>query len=93
MHIVTLSLSRAAPKATAMAMAIDTDALARKLVAMDDVARVEHARVVATTSRVHIVLFLLAPTYCEAHASALRICRRALESTPLVGWAVEDHAT
>jgi hypothetical protein len=91
MHIVTLSLSRAAPKATAMA--IDTDALARKLVAMDDVARVEHARVVATTSRVHIVLFLLAPTYCEAHASALRICRRALESTPLVGWAVEDHAT
>jgi hypothetical protein len=88
MHIVTLALRRDESKATV----IDAEAFAQKLMAMDDVAGVEHARVVVEALRVHVVLFLLAPTYCQAHAAALRICRLALASAALAGWAVEDPA-
>ncbi len=88
MHMVTISLRRAVPGAAT----IDTNAFAQQLLTMYDIAQVEHARVVTATSRVHIVLFLLAPTYGEAHACALRICWRALDSVSLVGWAVEEHA-
>lgn len=87
MHMVTISLRRAVTRAPT----IDIGALAQKLVTMDDVARVEHVRVVVATSRVHIVLFLLAPTYREAHASALRICWRAVDTVSLIGWVVEEH--
>ena len=89
MHMVTISLRRAVPGAAA----IDADAFAKRLLTMCDAARVEHVRVVTATSRVHVVLFLLAPTYREAQAGALRVCWRALDSVSLVGWAVEEHAT
>jgi hypothetical protein len=88
MQVVTISLRRAARNAAS----INADALAQKMMAADDVVRVEHARVVAETFRMHAVLFLLAPTYGEAHAAALRICRRVLESPDFTGWAVEDHS-
>lgn len=94
MHIVTISLRRhAADAAEAIeAGAIDVEAFAHKLRVADDFARVEHARVVAAASRVDVVLFLLAPSYCQAHAAALRFCRHAMESAAVSGWAIENPA-
>jgi hypothetical protein len=36
-------------------------------------------------------MFVVAPTYGEARLSAVRICRRALDSATLTGWVVEDR--